>query len=96
MELSRPTVPHGRVCVRVAVILERYAGQGGRGYAVTNDAGGVLSERPGTVRGPDVAYVTDVNTFHALTPMWAETPPVVALEILSPNEKTGRVEEKVR
>ncbi|HEX4608841.1 MAG TPA: Uma2 family endonuclease, partial [Urbifossiella sp.] len=49
IELSRPTRPHGRVCFRVGYLLERYAEQTGFGYVVSNDAGVVLEEDPGTV-----------------------------------------------
>lgn len=95
IELSRPTKPHGRVCVRISVMLELYAERVRKGYVVSNDSGVVLSEDPGTVVGPDVAYFTDANTFEEITPKWAETPPVLAVEVLSPNDKPIKVQEKI-
>jgi Uma2 family endonuclease len=95
VELSRPTIPHGRVCIRVGVILERYAEQVEKGYVVGNDSGVVLAEHPGTVVGPDVAYFTDVNSFDELHPKWGEEPPVLAIEVLSPNDKPSEVNEKI-
>src|SRR5438067_11276355 len=85
IEVSRPTLPHCRVCFRVGVAVEQYAERVGRGYVVTNDPGVLLEEDPDTVVGPDVAYFTDVTTFEEITPKWAETPPVLAVEVRSPN-----------
>src|SRR5438132_6700178 len=90
IELSRPTKPHGQVCIRIGVALDRYTEQVGRGYVVSNDSGVVLSEEPGTVVGPDVAYFTDANTWDELHPKWGEEPPVVAAEVLSPNDKPSK------
>jgi Uma2 family endonuclease len=96
IEMSRPTSPHGIVCSRIGAKLQNYAEARGLGYVTTNDSGVVLSESPGTVVGPDVAYFTDVNLFDDVTPKWAETPPVLAVEVLSPNDKMSEVNEKIQ
>jgi Uma2 family endonuclease len=96
IELSRPTRPHGRVCFRVGYLLERYAEQTGFGYVVSNDAGVVLEEDPGTVVGPDIAFFADATAFEDIAPKWAESPPILVVEVLSPNDKPTRVNEKVR
>jgi Uma2 family endonuclease len=73
-EVSRPTHPHGRVCLRVGFLLEAYAERTGRGYVVT-ESGVVLSESPATVVGPDVALYDDVQKFEDLHPKWGDVPP---------------------
>lgn len=95
IELSRPTSPHGIVSSAVATELTQYARRVRRGFVTSNDSGVVLSEKPGTVVGPDVAYFTDTNKFDNVTPKWAETPPVLAVEVLSPNDKMSEVNEKI-
>jgi Uma2 family endonuclease len=96
VELSRPKTPHGIVTGNIARIVGNYSFTVGRGYVTSNDAGVVLAESPGTVVGPDVAYFTDVNTFDEVTPKWAETPPVLAVEVRSPNDKPNALIAKIR
>ncbi|MGL6094667.1 MAG: Uma2 family endonuclease, partial [Fimbriiglobus sp.] len=96
-EMPRPTKPHGVVATNVAFALKLYVRQGRqRGYVAANDSGVILEEKPGTVVGPDVAYYTDAHRFDDLHPKWGDVPPVLAVEILSPNDKLTRVNKKVR
>lgn len=95
IELSRPTTTHGIVTSLVATELNLYTRVVRKGYVTSNDAGVVLSEEVGTVVGPDVAYFTNANTFDEVTPKGAETPPVLAVEVLSPNDKPSKVNEKI-
>jgi Uma2 family endonuclease len=96
IEMPRPRKPHGIVCSRIAALLDRYAEARGAGYVECNDTGVILQEAPGTVVGPDVAFFTDVATFDDVAPKWSDTPPVLAVEVLSPTDKPIRVNEKVQ
>lgn len=95
VEMSRPKKPHGVVAGNIARILGNYSFAVGRGYVLSNDTGVVLQESPGTVVGPDVAYCLDANMYDDVEPKWAETPPVLAVEVLSPNDRTSEVNEKI-
>lgn len=95
IELPRPTRRHGIVCNNIGRILGNYTFQVGRGYIATNDSGVILEEDPDTVVGPDVAYYTDAARFRDVHPKWGEEPPVLAVEVLSPNDKPSRVNAKV-
>lgn len=95
IELPRPKKPHGIVCIRIATQLQNYADRVGRGYVLSNDTGVVLAEAPGTVVGPDVAYCADANTYDEVEPKWAETPPILVVEVLSPDDKMSKVNEKI-
>ncbi|HET6575823.1 MAG TPA: Uma2 family endonuclease [Fimbriiglobus sp.] len=95
IEMSRPTRHHGIVMARIGDILSRWLEQtSGVGY-VAVDAGLVLEDSPGTVVGPDVAYYTDAATFEEVPPKWGEDPPVLVVEVLSPNDKKKDVTRKV-
>lgn len=94
VEMSRSRHPHGRAGFRAGVLLERYAEDVGRGYVVT-DSGLVLDQGPGSVVGPDAAYYANADDFGDLDPKWAESPPVVVVEVLSPNDKPTQVNEKI-
>jgi Uma2 family endonuclease len=69
--------------------------QRGKGYLTTNDSGVILERDPDTVRGPDVALYEDAQTFAELHPKYGEVPPVLAVEILSPNDRADRVTRKI-
>lgn len=94
IEMSRPASPHGIVTSALATELTLHSRRVKRGFVTSNDSGVVLSERPGTVVGPDVAYFTDVSTFDDVTPKWSESP-LLAVEVLSPNDKMSDMNEKI-
>lgn len=96
VEMSRPTKMHGIVVSNISFELSAYARRVGPGYSVAGDAGGILERDPDTVRGPDVAYYVDVEKFADVEKGWAETPPVLAVEIRSPNDKERELLRKVR
>ncbi len=95
VEIPRPTKRHGRVCVRIGYLFEKYAETFGRGYPTSNDSGVILHEDPDTVVGPDVAFYFDAMRFEEIHPKWGEEPPILAVEVLSPNDRMTRVNAKV-
>jgi Uma2 family endonuclease len=94
-EMSRPRHPHGRLTIRIGFVLERYAEQVGKGYVVS-DSGLVLAQNPDSVVGPDVAYYTDTSDFGEIDPKWAETPPVLVVEVRSPTDRPNTLIAKIR
>ena len=93
VEMSRPTKQHGLAVTNIALELKLYARQKRIGY-VTVEAGVQLEED--TVRGPDVAYFTDATTFDDIHPKWGGMPPILAVEVLSPNDRPGIINAKIR
>lgn len=93
--MSRPTRIRGVVCAEIAFLLGTWVRTGKPGYVATNDAGVVPRDGPDTVVGPDVAYYTDADTFEDVHPKWGDVPPVLAIEVLSPNDKLRAVMSKV-
>jgi Uma2 family endonuclease len=96
VEVSRPTKPHGPVAALVAFELQLYVRATRKGYVVTNDSGIALGEDPDSVLGPDVAYFTDANKIDDLHPKWGDVPPVLAVEVSSPNDRPGRMNAKIQ
>jgi Uma2 family endonuclease len=95
VEMPSPTKRHGRVCLRIGYLLERFAETALNGYAVSNDSGVILEEGPDTVVGPDVAYFTDAKSFDDIHPKWSEEVPALAVEVLSPSDRMRAVLAKV-
>src|SRR4051794_23662459 len=95
IELPPPLKPHGRICARVVYFVEDFLVRRGFGYATSNDAGVVLQREPDIVRGPDVAVYEDATSWDELHPKYGEVPPRLAIEVVSPNDKPGKLTEKV-
>ena len=91
-----PQGRHGRLVTRIAVLLEGFVRPRGLGTVYTGDTGFILAHSPDTVRGPDIAFVSsgrreileDEDRF-------LPGPPDLAVEVLSPGDRAGRIREKV-
>lgn len=90
IEMPPPGKFHGFVCGNIAGILRDYAIRRGRGYVCTNDAGLIVERDPDTVRGPDVTFYDDNQTADTMDRQFAERPPELAVEVMSPNDRLNR------
>lgn len=96
VEMSRPGVLHGFVCGNVSRILGNFACQRGKGYVCVNDTGIIVERNPDTVRGPDVLFFENAITADDLEVKFGTTPARLAVEVLSPNDKPGKLNQKIR
>jgi Uma2 family endonuclease len=96
VEMSRPGKRHGFVCANVVGILRNYAIGRKKGYVCSNDTGVVVERNPDTVRGPDVLFFEDADQLEQIEEKYGERPPLLAVEVLSPNDTTGNVMRRVR
>jgi Uma2 family endonuclease len=96
VEMSKPGKRHGFVCANLARILGNYMVQRKRGYVCSNDTGTVVERDPDTVRGPDVLYFEDAKRFDQIDEKYGKTPPLLAAEVLSPNDSVGKMRRRVR
>ena len=95
VELPPTTVRHGVVCGNCIWLLGSYVRQQNRGYIASNDAGLVVEREPDTVYGPDIFLFDEPTTFDELPPKWEDRPPALVVEIVSPNDRPGRVLRRV-
>ncbi len=95
IELPPPRRLHGIVCTKVGSALDRYTMEQGKGYVANNDSGVILVRDPDTVRGPDVALYEDADRFVDVHPKYGEVPPRLAVEVLSPDDRIGKVMRKI-
>jgi Uma2 family endonuclease len=96
VEMSRPGKRHGMICANVAGVLRNYAIQKEKGYACSNDTGVVVERGPDTVRGPDVLFFDDAEQADQVEQKYGETPPLLAVEVLSPNDTHAKIARRVR
>jgi Uma2 family endonuclease len=91
IEMPPPGERHGVVCGNVGRILGNHTFQVGQGYVCTNDTGVIVETDPDTVRGIDVTLYDQSRRYDELTVKYAEHLPLLAVEVLSPHDRAGRM-----
>ena len=85
---------HGRVCVRLVMLLGRFVEDRQLGYVVDSSTGFRLPG--GNVRLPDVAFVAKGRFADERIPeSFSDVPPDLAVEVLSPEDRSRDVLDKV-
>jgi Uma2 family endonuclease len=95
VEMSRPGERHCLICLNAGTTLNLYARRRRKGYALSNDPGVIVERDPDTVRGPDVAYFEKGKPYAEMNPKFTEGVPTLAIEVLSPNDRIGKVTRRV-
>ncbi len=95
VEMSRPGKLHGLICANVVRVLGNYTAHRKKGYVCSNDTGVIVGRDPDTVRGPDVLLFEDAESVEQVEEKYGEKPPVLAVEVLSPNDTHGKVMRRV-
>ncbi len=96
VEISRPGKRHGLICANGIRILWNYAAQRKKGYVCSNDTGIIVERDPDTVRGPDILFFEDATKLEEVEEKYGEAPPLLSVEVLSPNDTPGKVMRRVR
>lgn len=90
-----PGYRHGMVTARLTTALMNHVVPRDLGEVVSGDAGFTLSRGPDTVRGPDVAFIERTRVPRPAPAAYAELAPDLAVEILSPSDRSGETLAKV-
>jgi len=86
---------HGRLALKLGGRLDEHVMRLGLGTVLV-EAGYVLNRGPDTVRGPDVSFISTARLPPDRIPEhFISGPPDLAVEILSPADRWGEVEQKV-
>ena len=94
VEMVPPGFEHGGIAVNVAAILREFVRARRLGTVVV-ESGFYLERDPDTVRGPDVAYYSH-DRVPANRRKFADSPPILAVEIVSPEDTSHEMEARVR
>jgi Uma2 family endonuclease len=93
LTMPLPKHEHMQVAANLTIILGQYVKTNRLGQVCT-EGGYKLESDPDTVLGPDVSFVSH-NRF-ALSPEgYHDGPPDLAVEVLSPGDRRGKVEHKL-
>jgi Uma2 family endonuclease len=87
---------HGRVTMRLALPLGQFVRERKLGEIYAAETGFKLRSNPDTVRAPDIAVIRQARVVEVgnLKGYWPGAPDL-AVEVLSPDDRVGEVEEKV-
>jgi Uma2 family endonuclease len=83
---------HGRITANLTILLGQYVKANRLGDIYT-ESGFKLESDPDTVLGPDVSFVSQDRVDR--TDGYYDGPPDLAVEVLSPGDRRGQVEEKL-
>lgn len=85
---------HGQRAVRLSGLLDAFVAAHDLGY-VANEVGFMLDRDPDVMRAPDVAFIALARFPEGLPDGFIEGAPDLAVEIISPWDKAGDIEDKV-
>ena len=94
VEMSHPQSHHGLVVTQLAYLFKSWA-RTHPGWLVVADVGHVIERGPDTVRGPDVAFVRR-DRLDLRKTSWVEGGPDLAVEVRSPGDRRGEIDEARR
>jgi Uma2 family endonuclease len=90
-----PGTRHGVIAGNLGALLSVFARQHDLGVVCGQDTGFKIASDPDTVRAPDVAFVAAPNVDGIPRRGYADFPPDLVAEILSPDDRPGEVLAKV-
>lgn len=90
-----PGGQHGVCCSRIGRRLAAFVEDGDLGFVASNDTGFISERDPDTVRGPDLSYWSR-QRLPAVPEGYVTVPPDLAVEVVSPNDRFGAVQAKVK
>ena len=95
-EISPSGWRHGKVTVRLTTRLDSYVEAHDLGVVFGAETGFCLASDPDTVRAPDISFISKQNipSREPSDGFWPGAPDL-AVEVLSPGDRTGEVNEKI-
>ena len=95
-KMPPPGLPHGRIAFRLSVFLGQFILEHGLGEGLAPETGFKLTSNPDTVLAPDFAFVTNERfTEVGKTEGYGVGAPDLAVEVLSPSDRPGKVNQKI-
>jgi Uma2 family endonuclease len=86
---------HGYIVVNITLPLATFVRQHGLGKVFGAETGFQIAHNPDTVRAPDVAFVSTERIGDQIPRGFFQGAPDLAVEVLSPDDRLGRVLRKV-
>jgi len=96
IKMPLPGLPHGRIAARLTAPLVNFVWDNNLGEVFTNDTGFQLTSNPDTVLGADISFISKerLEERGEIQGYW-QGPPDLAVEVLSPGNRPGKVNKKI-
>jgi len=96
IKMPVPKVPHGRIAMRLGLPLVQFISDQNLGEAYISEIGFQLTRNPDTVLGPDLSFISKERLERiGETKGYWQGPPDLAVEVLSPGDRPGKVNKKI-
>ena len=94
-KMPPPGHPHGRIALRLGIFVGKFILDHGLGEATT-EIGFKLTSNPDTVLAPDLSFISNERFSKGKdTEGYWQGPPDLAVEVLSPSDRAGKVNKKI-
>jgi len=87
---------HGRIVLRIGWRLARFVEENALGEATGAETGFRIARDPDTVRAPDIGFIRADRVPTSSVKGFFQGPPDLAVEVLSPDDRAGKVMAKVQ
>ena len=95
IEMSRPGERRDATCMNVGALLWNYTRQRKQGHVCSNDTGIILCLDSADRFGPDLILNRAESTYRELKVQYSEELPLLAVEVLSPNDGWGKTTRRI-
>jgi Uma2 family endonuclease len=93
--MSPTSYRHGRIELKIGRLLDRFVEQHRLGQVMVGEVGIYTRRHPDTVRGADVAFISNERLSQAQSENYLDVAPELIVEILSPNDRWRDVTDKL-
>ncbi len=94
-EMAPPGGEHGVRTMRLGTRLSNFVEAKQLGTVFAAETGFLIAEDPDTVRGPDVSFIALARSPERWPGGWIPICPDLVVEVVSPNDRIGEIEDKV-
>ncbi|HZK81779.1 MAG TPA: Uma2 family endonuclease [Humisphaera sp.] len=96
IHLTKPRPKHGRIAMRIGTAISNFVQKHNLGEVYAAETGFIAGRDPDSVRAPDVAFVRAEIVASHNEEDWLPHSPDLAVEVLSPSERSDQTADKVQ
>jgi len=95
IEMPPTGFPHAATEARIARLLGNFVDERRCGTVLTGEAGIITQRNPDSVRGADIAYISNERLAQSKSDGYLDVAPELVVEVVSPSDRWTEINEKV-
>ena len=95
IQMSPTGYAHGRIEGNLGALIRAFVSQHKLGEVLVGEVGIYTARRPDTVRGADIAYISNERMAQVQSSSYLDVAPELVVEILSPDDRWGDLVDKL-